>query len=75
MPGEWPPAATLQASGSAWGAIREAILQIVMHAGLKSAIDCYTRRQPYSPKAHWISYPLSFPFSDARVIREISASL
>jgi hypothetical protein len=47
-------------SGSAWGAIREAMLQIVMHAGRKSAIDGYTRRQPYSPKAHWISYPLPF---------------
>ena len=35
MPGEWLPVVTLQASGSAWGAIREAFLRIVMHAGPK----------------------------------------
>jgi hypothetical protein len=36
------------------------MLQIVMHAGRKSAIDGYTRRQPYSPKAHWISCPCDY---------------
>lgn len=50
MPGEWLPVATLQASGSAWGAIREAFLRIVMLAGPKAAINGYARRQPYSSK-------------------------
>ena len=55
MHGEWPLAATVHASGSAWGAIREAFLRIVMHAaadsaGPDSAIDGGTRRQPYSQK-------------------------
>ena len=51
--------ATNAFASCARGAIREAMLQIVMHAGRKSAIDGYTRRQPYSPKAHWIFYPSS----------------
>jgi hypothetical protein len=32
-----------------------------MHAGPKAAIDGFTRRQPYSPHAHWIDYPLTIP--------------
>ncbi|SBT08411.1 hypothetical protein PROAA_2730003 [Candidatus Propionivibrio aalborgensis] len=35
-----------------WGGLR-----ILTHAGPNSAIDYCTRRQPYSPKARWISYP------------------
>ena len=50
-------AASLSASGSAWGAIRRNFLRIVTPAGPKSAINCGARRQPYSPKARWISYP------------------
>ncbi len=57
MHGEWPPAATLHASGSACGPIWGAFPSIATHAGPQSAIDGCTRRQPYSPKAHWISYP------------------
>ena len=56
MPCERPPAATLQASGSAWSAIRRAFLQIATHADPKSAIDDCIPRQPHSPKARWISY-------------------
>ena len=33
-------------------------LQIATHASPKATIDGYTRRQPHSPKARWISYPL-----------------
>ena len=43
-------------SGSACGAIWRALTSIATHAGPKSAIHGCTRRQPYSPKAHWISY-------------------
>lgn len=32
-----------------------------MHAGPKAVIDGFTRRQPYSSKAHWIAYPLTIP--------------
>lgn len=60
MPGEWPPAVTLQASDSAWGAIRLAFLRIVTAAGRQWAIDCGTKRQPYSSKTDWVPYPLSF---------------
>jgi hypothetical protein len=47
-------AATLQASGSAWGVIRRTILQIETHAAPKPAIDGLTRSQSFSPKASWI---------------------
>lgn len=41
------------------GAIRRDFLQIVTPAGLKSAIDRGTRRQPYFSKAVGVSYPLA----------------
>lgn len=43
IPGEWPPEATPQVSGRAWGAIRRAFPQISTHAGPKAAIEGYTR--------------------------------
>ena len=64
MPGEWPPAATLQASGSACGAIWRALTSIATHAGPKSAIDGCTQRQPYSLKAQsgsWTRLPAPSP--------------
>ncbi len=56
MPGEWPPAATLQASGSAWGAIRRAFLQITAHAmpAQYRQLTATPGVRPYSPKARWI---------------------
>lgn len=39
-------------------AAKEAFLQIVTHADPKTAIDWGARRQPYSPNALWIPYPL-----------------
>ena len=50
MHGEWPPAATLHASGSAWGAIRRGLSANRVACGPKSAIDGCTWRQPYSQK-------------------------
>ena len=63
MQGERPPTATLPASGSACGPIWGTFPSIATHAGPNSAINGRTRRQPYFPKAHWISYPF---WRDAR---------
>jgi hypothetical protein len=51
------PAATLQASGSAWGDVRRTFRQIRTNAGPESTIDGGTRRQQYSPQAHRMSCP------------------
>ena len=70
--GAWPPVATHRASGTVWGAIRMGFLQHGFSAnrtpaGPKSAIDGCTRRQPYFPKARWISFPLSLNVREANL--------
>jgi hypothetical protein len=45
--------------------IRRAFLKTGTDAGAKSAMNGRARRQPYSSKAHWISYSLSFERNDS----------